>query len=87
MDSTTVEQDIEEFLYRELQVDGGDSRFSRDVDLFDGGYVDSVGFAELLAFLEERFDVEVPETDLLSEDFASINGIGAVVRRLVHLPT
>jgi acyl carrier protein len=79
MDS--VERDIEEFLQRELKVDPSDPLFTREVDLFDAGYVDSIGFAELLGFIQERYGVDVPEEDLLSDDFSTIDGIAAVVRR------
>jgi acyl carrier protein len=84
MESTSVEHDIEDFLHRKLRVDARDPSYSRDVDLFDGGYVDSVGFAELLGFLEERFGVEVPEDELLSDEFSSVSGIAAVVGRLAE---
>jgi D-alanine--poly(phosphoribitol) ligase subunit 2 len=77
-----VEHDIEHFLYRELKVDASDPLFTREVDLFDAGYVDSIGFAELLGFIQERYGVDVPEDDLLSDDFSTIDGIAAIVRRL-----
>jgi acyl carrier protein len=83
---TTIEHDIERFLERELKVDWQDPRLSPTVDLFDAGFVDSVGFAELLGFLEERFAVEVPEEDLLSEEFSTIDGIAGVIRRLATIP-
>ena len=78
----SVERDIEQFLHRELKVDDSDPLFTREVDLFDAGYVDSIGFAELLGFIHERYGVDVPEEDLLSDEFSTIDGIAAVVRRL-----
>ena len=83
MESSSIEGQIEDFLHRDFKISLSDPGFSRQVDLFGGGYVDSVGFAELLAFLAERFGVEVPESDLLSDEFSSIEGIAAVVRRLM----
>jgi Phosphopantetheine attachment site len=52
------------------------------IDLFELGYVDSVGFAELLALLAEEFGVDVPENDLLSDDFLTIDGDARIVSRL-----
>ena len=66
----------------EFEVDPNDGGFDRTVDLFELGYVDSVGFAELLAFFTEEFGVDVPEDDLLSEDFLSIDGMAGIVSRL-----
>jgi D-alanine--poly(phosphoribitol) ligase subunit 2 len=74
---------IEVFVRTQFEVDPGDDGFDRTVDLFELGYVDSVGFAELLAFLGEEFGVDVPEEDLLSNVFLSIDGMAEIVSRLV----
>ena len=66
----------------QFEVDPNDGGFDRTVDLFELGYVDSVGFAELLAFFTEEFGVDVPEDDLMSEDFMSIDGMARIVSRL-----
>ena len=73
---------IEEFVREQFEVDPNDTGFGRTVDLFELGYVDSVGFAELLAFLSEEFGVEVPEDDLLSDEFLRIDGMARIVSRL-----
>jgi D-alanine--poly(phosphoribitol) ligase subunit 2 len=73
---------IEAFVRSQFEIDPNDDGFDRTVDLFELGYVDSVGFAELLAFFAEEFGVEVPEDDLLSEDFLSIDGMARIVSRL-----
>jgi D-alanine--poly(phosphoribitol) ligase subunit 2 len=78
----TIASRIEAFVRSQFEVDPSDDGFDRTVDLFQLGYVDSVGFAELLAFLAEEFGVEVPEDDLLSEDFLSIDGMAGIVSRL-----
>jgi D-alanine--poly(phosphoribitol) ligase subunit 2 len=73
---------IEAFVRTQFEIDPNDDGFDHTVDLFELGYVDSVGFAELLAFIAEEFGVEVPEADLLSEDFLSIDGMARIVSRL-----
>jgi acyl carrier protein len=78
----TIASRIETFVRTQFEVDPGDAGFDRTIDLFELGYVDSVGFAELLAFIAEEFGVEVPEADLLSEDFLSIDGMARIVSRL-----
>jgi acyl carrier protein len=79
---SSVANRIEEFVRTQFEVDPEDDGFDRKVDLFELGYVDSVGFAELLAFFAEEFGVEVPEEDLLSEDFLSIDGMAGIVSPL-----
>jgi acyl carrier protein len=73
---------IEAFVRSQFEVDASDVGFNQTVDLFELGYVDSVGFAELLAFLAEEFGVDVPEDDLMSEDFLNIQGMARIVSRL-----
>jgi acyl carrier protein len=75
---------IEMFVRAQFEVSPTDDGFGRTIDLFELGYVDSVGFAELLAFLSEEFGVEVPESELLSDEFVRINGIASIVSRLAN---
>jgi D-alanine--poly(phosphoribitol) ligase subunit 2 len=77
---------IEAFVRSQFEIDPSDDGFDRTVDLFELGYVDSVGFAELLAFFTEEFGVDVPEDDLLSEEFISIDGMARIVSRLIVDP-
>jgi acyl carrier protein len=82
MEEREVADRLEDFLRNHFSISPSDPRFGRDVDLFDGGYVDSVGLAETLGFIEGEFGVEVPDGDLLSDEFTTIDGVARVVRRL-----
>lgn len=55
----------------------------RDVDLFEEGIVDSVGVAETLSHIEERYQIEIPDEVLLSDDFTTIDGIARSIVGLV----
>jgi acyl carrier protein len=80
-----TEQDVaaavEEFARREFSIKDSDQRFDRTVDLFEDGYVDSIGVIELIQFLERAFAIEIPEADLFSPEFSSIEGIARIVTR------
>jgi acyl carrier protein len=82
VDARDVADRIEGFVRSQFSISPSDPGFGRTSDLLDGGYVDSVGFVELLEFLGEDFGVEVPENELLSEEFSSIDGMARVVSRL-----
>jgi acyl carrier protein len=75
---------VEDFVRREFSIGAADKNFDHNVDLFEDGYVDSVGVIELLAFLESAFGVEIPEEDLFSPEFSTIQGIAGIVTR--HRP-
>ena len=80
-----TEQDVagavEQFVRREFSISATDENFDHNVDLFEDGYVDSVGVTELLAFLESAFAVAIPEDDLFSSEFSTIEGIARIVAR------
>jgi acyl carrier protein len=82
-----VESRIEEYIRTQFNVSATDPVFSREVDLFERGYVDSVGFVELIEFLSEKFGVEIPDEDLLSDDFSSVAGLARIVSRNLETGT
>jgi acyl carrier protein len=80
-----VADSVETFVRREFNVSASDPGFDRSVDLFENGYVDSVGVAELLEYVTQEFEVEIPESELFSDEFSSSQGIASIVARL-HRP-
>jgi len=43
--------------------------------LFRDGYFDSMGFVSLIAFIEEKFNIKTVDTDLVEENFETVNAI------------
>ena len=72
---------IEAFIRNAFQVMPDDPHFSREAHLFEGGYVDSAGVVELIAFLESTFAVTLREEQIFSEAFTTITGISALLAR------
>lgn len=81
-DPSAAAERIETFVRETFEIAPTDPRFGRDVDLFEGGYVDSIGLTELLAFIEGEFEVSIPDEDLASDEFMTIGGMATVVARL-----
>ncbi len=82
MTETAIAAQIEQYVRRQFAVADDDARFGREVSLFDTGYVDSVGLVELLAFCETEFNAQIPDDDLLADDFATIAGMAATIFRV-----
>lgn len=75
---TQVRSLIEDnFLFREDR-----SALSNTESLIDAGLIDSTGILELVAFLEERFNIEIADADLVPDNFDSIDRIVAYVARM-----
>jgi len=65
---------IENFLFGE----SGD--FSEDTSFIDSGIIDSTGILELVAFLEETYNLNVEDDELLPENFNSLSEISRFLK-------
>lgn len=50
-----------------------------DLDLFEAGLIDSMGFVELLFGLEQEFSIQVPPTEIERDDVSTVTKILAFV--------
>ena len=60
---------VENFLF------GDDNGLKGDTSFLDEGIIDSTGVLELVTYLEEEFEIEVEDEELIPENFDSINNI------------
>ena len=60
---------------------GDDDGFANDESLLDSGIVDSTGVMEVVAFLEESFDVVVDDDELVADNLDSVDRLAAFVAR------
>lgn len=66
---------VENFLFGEA------GALTDDASLLDEGVIDSTGVLELVAFLEEEYEISVEDSELVPENLDSIAAIGAYVVR------
>jgi acyl carrier protein len=64
------------FLFREDRADISDTE-----SLLDAGLVDSTGILELVAFLEQRFNIQMADAEIVPENLDSIGAITTYVKR------
>ena len=50
-----------------------------DTPLLEDGLLDSINLVQLIQFIEERFAISIPDSDLGAETFASVATISAYV--------
>jgi acyl carrier protein len=60
---------VENFLF------GDDNGLKEDTSFLDEGIIDSTGVLELVTYLEEEFEIEVEDEELIPENLDSINNI------------
>lgn len=75
-----METIINDYITRELVQDAALLPLSDDTSLLDSGVLDSLSLLQLVVFLEERFGITVGDTDLLPQNFASVQTICAYLR-------
>ena len=78
MDEITAR--LDEFIRERCEV-GDDPEYSLDVNLFDAGFLDSMGAVEVVTFAEGAFGVEISQKDITLYPMNSVNEIAEVVGR------
>lgn len=71
---------LERFFVDDLGLELG-SPVDRSRDLLASGLLDSMGITQTVVFLEESFDIEVGDEDLVPENFKSIDAIVEFAQR------
>lgn len=83
MNATT--KDLREFI-KETFLFGQEITFSDDDSFLEMGIIDSTGVLELVTFLEDRFDINVVDDELVPENLDSINSLAGFVRGKLSRP-
>jgi acyl carrier protein len=68
---------IQEYIVNEV---GHKGALSPEQRLFDEGIVDSFNVIELVAFLEDRFGIDVGPNDIVEANFQTLSSLGGFVR-------
>ena len=75
-----MESVINDYISREIVQDPTVLPLSNETSLLKSGILDSLSLLRLVVFLEERFQLSVAETELLPENFDTVNAICAYLR-------
>jgi len=73
MQTTDIEREIRSFLITTFLF-GRDEQL-RDSDSLLGNVIDSTGALELVAFLQERFGINVDDEDVIPDNFDSVKSV------------
>ena len=50
-----------------------------DTELFKSGLLDSIDMIDLVMFLEEEYEIKIPETSLKLENFNTVKNISNII--------
>lgn len=78
---TEIHDELRRYIARELLA-GDDEGLDGATRLLETGIIDSMAMVDLLAYVEQRFDVIVPETEVKADHFATLSTVTDLVLRL-----
>lgn len=78
-----IEQEVRRFVVDNFLFGEGEQNLSNDDSFLEKGIVDSMGILTLVSFVQEKYGFEVPDQDLVPENWDSIALISAYVQSRV----
>lgn len=75
-----VIEQLQNYVREQFEI-GDDPDFGVDVNLFDEGFVDSLGATEIVLHIEETFGVKISQKDIILYPMNTIREIAEVVER------
>lgn len=58
-----------------IQEYSGSNEIDYDTELFDSGYIDSIGLLSIINYLEDEYNVQIETQDIKSSNFGTITQI------------
>ena len=80
MSENSTKQKIREFVGENFLF-GSDDGLEDETSFLEGGIIDSTGILELVAYLEEEFEISVEDEELIPENLDSISNVVAYLQR------
>jgi acyl carrier protein len=68
-----IKEKIRTYILQSVHVDS--NKITDTSLIFKEGFLDSMGFIVLITFLEEEFKIKTVDSDLIEDNFESINAI------------
>jgi acyl carrier protein len=74
-----IEAELAAFVRGQAKVDDKDVDFSPTIDLFDYGYLDSFAVVEMIEMVQERWGIDMTNTDFHGQNIRSIATIARYI--------
>ncbi len=82
-----LEGEIREFIIENFLFGEPDDDFNGETSFLEEGIIDSTGILELVTFLEETYEIQIEDEELIPENLDSINNVVAFLKRKLSLST
>lgn len=86
VDATSITTNIRRYILQNLLFSDNDADLANDASLLDAGIVDSTSVLEIILHIEETWGLHVKPSDMLPQNFDSVDNIAAFVQRMQGAP-
>lgn len=62
-------------------INEGNEIFDLDTDLFEKGLLDSLGIANIIVRLEDKYRIEISPEDIIPENFVTVNSMVLLLKK------
>jgi acyl carrier protein len=83
---SSIEPELRQYVLDKLLFGRTEVELRGDASFLESGIIDSTGVLELVAFLEEKFQVKVEDEDLIPANLDSVNAITRFVEKKLATP-
>lgn len=77
-----IQAQVRGYILENLLFSSDAAELPNDASLLDRGIIDSTGVLEIVLFLEGEFDIQIKASEMLPENFDSVDNIVRFVQRL-----
>lgn len=79
MDEKTVLKEVREYVVENFLLGEDEEELSNSDSFLESGLIDSTGILELIAFLEETYDVEIEDEEMIPENLDSVERVARFI--------
>ncbi len=79
--SINLESSIKDFIIKNFLLNSASMGFSNTDSFMEKGIIDSTGILELVNFIQQSFQIEVKDDELIPENLDSIQNICSYIKR------
>lgn len=77
----SIKKQLRQYIADNLLFSDNGLALADEESFLDSGIVDSLGVLELATFVEDSFDIEVPDEEVIPDNFDSISKLTAYIGR------
>jgi acyl carrier protein len=79
MDIVATQKKVREYVVENFLLGEDEDEFSDEMSFLESGLIDSTGILELVGFLEEEFEIEIADEEMIPDNLDSVESVARFV--------